>query len=226
MHVSAWRLLIYRLPPQPSRPRVAIWRELRRLGALPLQQSVAIVPEAKPFTDAIAGIVERIGREGGTSHSFLLADLPVEEHHRLVREWNALRDHEYAEIIEECETKFRKEIEFEIFRDNLTGSEAEEIEVDLEKIRAWLARVTARDIFSAPRREDAEAAVKICEELLDDFNQRVFMVEAEQGGMSLDVPASVSWTTLAEVTTEGAPRNDADAHPERRPSGDGWGEGG
>src|SRR5690349_6199613 len=99
MDVASWRLLIYRLPPQPSRPRVAIWRELRRLGALPLQQSVVIVPETEPFTDAISAIVERIDREGGTSHAFLLADLPAEHHRRLTREWNALRDHEYAEII-------------------------------------------------------------------------------------------------------------------------------
>ena len=34
-----WSLLIYRLPTQPSSARFAIWRDLRRLGALPLQQS-------------------------------------------------------------------------------------------------------------------------------------------------------------------------------------------
>jgi hypothetical protein len=226
MDVASWRLLIYRLPPQPSRPRVAIWRELRRLGALPLQQSVVIVPDAEPFATVITGITERIGREGGTSYAFLLANLPAEQHTQLVRDWNALRDHEYAEIIEECETRFRKEIEFEIFRNNLTGSEAEEIEVDLEKIRSWLARVAARDIFGAHRRREAEDAVKICEELLDDFNQRVFMAEAEQGGMSLDIPASVSWSTLSEVTGEQPPLDDADVQPGSRRRSDRPGKGG
>lgn len=213
MDVAAWRLLIYRLPTQPSRPRVAIWRELRRLGALPLQQSVVIVPELEPFASAISAIATRITHEGGTSHAFRLADLSAEQHLQLVNEWNALRNHEYAEIIEECETRFRKEIEFEIFRNNLTGSEAEEIEVDLEKIRAWLTRVTERDVFSATRRANAEAAVQVCDELLDDFNQRVFLAEAEQGGMSLDLPASLSWDVLTDTGARLSAEDEPDVTP-------------
>jgi hypothetical protein len=138
-------------------------------------------------------------------------ELPTEHHVRLVNEWNALRDHEYAEIIEECETRFRKEIEFEIFRNNLTGSEAEEIEVDLEKIRAWLARITERDVFSASRSTEAEAAVQVCEELLDDFNQRVYLAEAEQGGMSLDLPAGMSSGRLSDVSPRRNPNDESEA---------------
>jgi hypothetical protein len=29
----SWRVITYRLPAEPSRHRVAVWRELRRLGA-------------------------------------------------------------------------------------------------------------------------------------------------------------------------------------------------
>lgn len=219
MDVAAWRLLIYRLPSQPSRPRVAIWRELRRLGALPLQQSVVVVPDIEPFASAITAITARITHEGGTSHGFRLANLPAEQHLQLVREWNALRDHEYAEIIEECETRFRKEIEFEIFRNNLTGSEAEEIEADLEKIRAWLARITERDVFSATRRAEADAAVQICDEMLDDFNQRVYLAEAEQGGLSLDLPESVSWGALMDMTSHQELEDELDDKPGRRSKG-------
>jgi len=34
----AWRVITYRLPPEPSRHRVAVWRELRRLGAVTLAE--------------------------------------------------------------------------------------------------------------------------------------------------------------------------------------------
>src|SRR5215831_17921439 len=34
----SWRVITYRLPAEPSRHRVAVWRELRRLGAVSLQQ--------------------------------------------------------------------------------------------------------------------------------------------------------------------------------------------
>lgn len=189
--MTTWHLFIYRLPANPSRTRVAVWRELRRLGALPLQQSVVAVPEAGGMAGALDAIEARILAEGGTAYHYRLTELPAEEAKRLATEWNQVRDHEYAEIVEECETKFRLEVEFELFRGNLTGSEAEEIEADLEKIRAWFGRVRARDVFDAAGRPAAEAAIEECQRLLDGFVERVFEAESAQGGLSLDLP--VAW---------------------------------
>jgi hypothetical protein len=189
---ARWQLLIYRLPTTPSRTRVAVWRELRRLGALPLQQSVAVVPELGGLVKALDAIEARIRTDGGTAYRFVLGDLTPEQRARLEREWTALRVHEFAEIIEECETKFRREVEFEIFRGNLTGSEAEEIEADLEKIQVWFARVAERDWFGAANRAECEAAIAESQRLLEDFVERVFLAEAA-GGPSLELPARLSW---------------------------------
>jgi len=198
----AWQLLIYRLPSTPSRARVAVWRELRRLGALPLQQSVVVVPELGDLPARLDAVVERALAEDGVVHRFRLADLDAEQQARLRGEWSALRRHEYAEIVEECETKFAREVEFEIFRGNLTGSEAEEIEADLDKLRAWLARVVARDWFGAENRAEAERAVARCERLLEDFVDRVYRAETENGP-SLEAPADVPWGTGTGGTGEG-----------------------
>lgn len=203
--MAAWHLFIYRLPANPSRTRVAVWRELRRLGALPLQQSVVVAPETGGLAAQLDGIEARILAEAGTVFHFRLGDLPAEQDARLVAEWNRLRDHEYAEIVEECETKFRREIEFELFRGNLTGSEAEEIEADLEKIRAWFGRIAARDVFAAGGRAVAAAAIEASQRLLDDFIERVFEAESAQGGLSLELP---SWDGGRE--TEDGSRESAD----------------
>jgi hypothetical protein len=40
-----WLILIYRLPREPSRPRVAAWRKLKALGALYLQDGVVALPD-------------------------------------------------------------------------------------------------------------------------------------------------------------------------------------
>jgi hypothetical protein len=186
----AWQLFIYRLPPNPSRTRVAVWRELRRFGALPLQQSVVAVPELADLMQRLDGVETRIESEGGVSYRFRLGDLTPHQHVRLVTEWNRVRDQEYAEIVEECRTKFKDEIEFELFRKNLTGSEAEEIEADLEKIRSWFDRVRERDHFSAAGRAEAEVAIQESQVLLDDFVERVFEAEALSGGLSLDPPGA------------------------------------
>src|ERR1700694_4427788 len=47
--VQRWVLMHYKLPPEPSAPRVLIWRKLKRLGALLLQDAVWVLP-ATPST--------------------------------------------------------------------------------------------------------------------------------------------------------------------------------
>lgn len=208
--MSTWQIFIYRLPSHPSRPRVAVWRELRRLGALPLQQSVAALPEQDELLVALDAIEARVLDEGGTAYRFRLTDLSLEQQQRLEREWTQLRVHEFAEIIEECETKFASEVAFELFRNNLTASEAEEIEADLEKIRAWYDRVVARDRFGAENRQAAAAAIQHCQQLLDDFVEQVFLVESAEGP-SVARPAQLSWGEQEDFTISDEPVSDDDA---------------
>jgi len=44
-------VLVVRVPADPSRHRVAVWRELRRAGAVSLGQGVWVVPDAPVFAD-------------------------------------------------------------------------------------------------------------------------------------------------------------------------------
>lgn len=198
---SGWELLIYRLPTQPSRVRVAVWRELRRLGALPLQQGVVALPAVERLRERLTEIERRVESEGGISYRFALSELDEAQTDRLRAEWNALREQEYAEIVEECETKFAKEVEFEIFRGNLTAGEAEEIEADLDKIRAWFARVGERDLFAAANRPEAERAIARCGELLEDFVERVYRAEEIAGGPVLERPRDVPWGSGEAAST-------------------------
>jgi hypothetical protein len=200
-----WDLFLYRLPTEPSRARVAVWRELRKLGALPLAQSVSAVPVSEPFVSALDGIEARVGLENGTSYRFRLNPTP-EQQAQLEAEWNALRSHEYAEIVEECETKFLKEIEFELFRGNVTASEAEEIEADLDKIKRWAARVEERDLFQAVGSDRVRAAIKASQAAFDDFLERAYQAE-QRLGPQLDRPEDIPW---GEVPTGGRPRRIAD----------------
>jgi Protein ChrB, N-terminal len=185
--MPGWHLFVYRLPSKPSSARVAVWRDLRRLGALPLQQAAVALPGGHGLGEQLDAVEARVAAEGGISYRF---DVAADA--RLEREWNALRTQEYEEIVEECETKFEREIEFEIYRGNLTAGEAEEIEADLEKIRAWFGRVSERDVFGAPSRDRAEAAIARCAGLLEDFERRVYEAESEEGP-SLQPPAKLPW---------------------------------
>lgn len=171
---DGWRLLVYRVPTDPASRRVGIWRDLKRLGALYLQQCVCIVPQRAPLMDELERIAARIPDYGGEYTFFDVPALALDDEARIIASFRTLRDKEYAEIVEECETKFVKEIEFEHFRQNYTFEEAEEIGQDLEKIRRWFARVAGRDWFAASGRAEVESWIDRCQELLGEFEQTVY----------------------------------------------------
>ncbi len=174
MAEQEWILVVYRVPTEPASRRVTIWRDLKRLGALYLQQCVCILPRRDPVQEEISRIIAKIPALGGEYTRFDIPQLPPADEAKIVAAFRTLRDKEYAEIVEECETKFVKEIEFEHFRQNYTFEEAEEIGQDLEKIRRWYGRVVERDWFAAPGRAAVEDRIARCQELLNDFEQTVY----------------------------------------------------
>ncbi len=169
-----WLLLIYRVPSESSRARVAVWRDLKRLGGLYLQQAVCVLPDREELRRSVARIRTRINELGGSSFFITLRDLEDEVRDQFIEGFRSNSGKEYAEIIEECETKFVKEIEFERFRENYSFEEAEEIRQDLEKLRRWLAKVEGRDWMQAEGRAEARDQVAKCAVLLEQFEADVY----------------------------------------------------
>lgn len=208
---DGWLVLIYRVPSESSNNRVSVWRELKRHGALYLQQCACVMPRTPELQAAVSEVRDRVVRLGGSSNLFEVAHLPADEEARLIEGFRDLAAKQYAEIVEECETKFVKEIEFERFRENFTYAEAEEIEQDLEKIRRWFARVTERDWFGAPGRAEVEAWLVRCAELLDGFYADVHArsvqeenVNSEQGPEAAEMSARLK--RVASPARPKAPR--------------------
>jgi hypothetical protein len=170
----SWRVLIYRVPTEPASKRVAVWRDLKRLGALYLQQCACIFPDIPGLTDEVKQVAAKIPALGGETFLLEVPRLQPEDEARIVEAFRVQRANEYAEIIEECETKFVKEVEFEHFRQNYTFEEAEELEQDLDKIRRWFDRVRDRDWFNADRREEVESWLARCQGLLAGFEEEVY----------------------------------------------------
>jgi hypothetical protein len=151
-----------------------VWRDLKRLGGLYLQQCVCILPQLDELKTELAQVLSRVESLGGEYTQFDIPKLTSRDEARIIGAFRVLRSNEYAEIIEECETKFVKEIEFEHFRKNYTFEEAEEIAQDLDKIRRWFSRVQQRDWFGADRANEVEAWLERCQALLVDFEEAVY----------------------------------------------------
>jgi hypothetical protein len=219
-----YQMLIYQVPSQPSAARVGVWRELKRMGALYLQQSVCILPNNATLRAQLEAVAARVAAIGGTYHLLPVRSLPEAEEAKIVRSFQAQSTLQYDEIIENCEVNFAKEIEFETYRQNFTYAEAEEIRQDLEKIRRWYDRVVERDWFGAARREDAASWIARCETLLEQFEEKVFAVQQhdEMNGMLDGTAQSADGGSTArsmEPPRALRPRRGSRAHKPRKVGG-------
>jgi hypothetical protein len=159
--------------------RVAIWRKLRSLGALYLHQSVCVLPARPQVEREIRRLVDRVRANGGTARVLRIAFDDGNEEAQVVAELQAARDDEYREVLERVPA-FLDELRSERDRDRATYEEVEESEADLERFRAWLAKIDRRDYFEAPRRAEAHAAVERCAAALEAFEPEAFARDAQR----------------------------------------------
>jgi hypothetical protein len=173
---TEWLLLVYRIPSEPSRLRAGVWRRLKALGAIYLQNSAAALPASEAAERALRGLRNEIGEMGGTAH--LLHCDPLVGAADITTAYNAARDDEYEEIEDRCRD-FLAEIDKETADEHFTYAELEENDEDLEKLRGWLAKVVARDVLEASRQGHAREALARCEEALSGFAAKVYAVEEQ-----------------------------------------------
>jgi Protein ChrB, N-terminal len=151
------------------------------LGALYLQNSVVLLPERSETVRAVARLLDRLRRSGGTGRSLSITLTDGDEERQVIAQLSAERGDEYQEIVSRVPA-FLEEIAYERKRGRATYAEVEESEADLERLRKWLARVKARDYFDAPGRLEAERAVERCAAELAAFEAEAFAAELPSEG--------------------------------------------
>ena len=171
-----WLLLVYRVPSEPTRLRAAVWRRLKSLGAIYLQNSAAALPGSPGAERALRKLRHEISEMNGTA--VLLSCEVLAGEQEVVAAFQAARDDEYAEIVDKCED-FGAQIRKEYAEHHFTYAELEENEVDLVKLRNWLAKITERDVFGAVGRQAAKEAIAGCEHILEEYAARVYAEEGE-----------------------------------------------
>jgi hypothetical protein len=168
-----WLVLVVRVPAEPSRHRVAVWRELRRTGAVALGQGCWAVPDVAAFTGGIARAAELASRGEGEVIVLNATGRGEAGAARLEALFTEARQAEWAEFIADC-GKFDAEIDAEIAKGKLTLAELEEEEQSLERLRRWHRELATRDVFGAPNAAEAGQQLKHCTEKLADYTERVF----------------------------------------------------
>jgi hypothetical protein len=204
---NQFTVLVYRMPARPTAGRVAVWRQLKKIGSIYLQQSVCVFPANAQVRSDLQPILEKITESGGEFHLLPLRQLDSAEESKLIQQFLDQTSNHYREIIENCEINFTKEIEFETFRKNFTYEEAEEIRSEFEKICVWFERVHRRDWFGAANQAEAREWVARCEAMLEEFEARVFGKDDGGGGGALTAPVQRQRRLRATAVGKTLPRS-------------------
>lgn len=173
MEKCRWIVISYNLPTEPSRHRVSVWRALKKLGVINIQQSMWVLPYNEDNFAALVKISEEI--EGHEGDALLMDSTFFDEKHeeRIITALNQVRDEEYKEFISESE-KYIKEIEKEIKIEKFTFAELEEEEEEWNKLVSWHGKIAARDAFQASEgRQAIEMLIKI-QQAFEKYSEMVY----------------------------------------------------
>src|SRR5687767_4891841 len=92
MAALPWVLLSYRLPREPSRLRLAVWRRLKRLGATVLHDAVWLLPADARTREAFEWLAEEIEEQGGTAFLWEASSFGTTQDSAIVAEFRTEAD--------------------------------------------------------------------------------------------------------------------------------------
>jgi hypothetical protein len=136
-----WVLLAYRLPREPSTPRIALWRRLRRLGALQLSDGLVALPEDARTKEQLEWLADEVVEAGGDATVWIATPTTRAQGRALAERMTENASSEYREVIAEAGSRSARRH-------------------TVARLRRMLGAIRARDYFGSPERTVAERAVE------------------------------------------------------------------
>jgi hypothetical protein len=143
--VAQWVLLAYRLPREPSTPRITVWRQLRRLGVTQISDGLVAVPLDARTREQLDWLAGEIVDQGGGATVWLGQPGTGAHERALIARMKMVVDREYEAIAQEAKE---------------AASDSASSRRTLARLRRELRRIGLRDYFPGHTRKKAEAAVE------------------------------------------------------------------
>ncbi len=142
-----WLLFIYKVPSEPTKYRAYVWREIKKLGALYLQDGVCIVPDTDDVHLFIDDLAEKVVSFGGQEYTFLSTIFSKEKDQEMVELFNQARNAEYKELVPQIhrlQEYFEEEEAWEY-----SDEQAKRIRDEFHKAQRQFQAIDARDYFGS-----------------------------------------------------------------------------
>jgi hypothetical protein len=143
---TSWVLLAYRLPRDPSTPRSALWRKLRRLGAVQVLDGLAALPLDARNREQLEWLAEEAVEAGGEATIWVGELASAGQERELAGRMAEAVAAEYRALVGDAVTA----------QAETPGQRRR----TLGRLRRELRRIRARDYFPPPERELAQRAVE------------------------------------------------------------------
>jgi hypothetical protein len=150
---SDWVLLAYRLPREPSTPRIALWRALRRLGAEQLLDGLVALPADSRTREQLGWLADDVVEAGGEAAIWVARPGSAAQERVLAGRMQAASAADYRRLADAA--------------DEAASLDPGPCKRELGRLRRELRRVRRRDYFAAPEREMAVRAVNALAKTLE-----------------------------------------------------------
>jgi hypothetical protein len=154
---AQWVLLAYRLPREPSTPRIAVWRKLRRLGAAQLLDGLVALPLDRRNREQFDWLAAEIVEAGGDATLWVGELASRAQERELVGRMADAIASEYVALIVDAE--------------RVLGQVPGARRRSLGRLRRELRRIRARDYFPPPEREQAQQAINALAETVEEITR-------------------------------------------------------
>ena len=149
-----WVLLAYRLPREPSTPRIAVWRKLKRLGVAQLLDGLVALPLDSRNRERLDWLAEEIVQAGGEASTWLADPTTAAHEQDLASSLAATIAEQYRQVIAEAHAARVEPI----------GTRRR----TLGRLRRELHRIRRRDYFPPPERDEAQRAVQGLRDVVEE----------------------------------------------------------
>src|ERR1044071_3531766 len=138
----AWLLLLVRLPATHSTEGVAIWRKLKKSGAIQIQTSTYILPDCPPRYETFQWLTQHIRDSGGDATLVRAREIEGLSNERLIELFNAARDKEYTALRSTLRPLTRR------------SGQTSHTDGRLDRIRKQFREIKETDFFGNPKAKE------------------------------------------------------------------------
>lgn len=96
-----WALLSYRIPREPSTPRIAVWRKLKDLGVAQLGDGLVALPHDARTKEHLEWVAAQVIEAGGDATVWLATTGSRRDSAHIAQQMREARDDEYRELVDE-----------------------------------------------------------------------------------------------------------------------------